>query len=195
MTFLTCSACGQRHFGREAARRRRRCALCGGPLRREPRPLSPLAASGGEAGGRQDSGRQARAARGGPPLPAEPPPLMRAASGSYGGGSGTYASLIDFAAADARRLTSRERDLGLVWRDGERLFRAALVEDTRELYVVQLGPAERGGGHVELLGTLAPDGDLDGMLEGWRDAARRRDSLRWLRAQLDAAAAFSWTRA
>jgi hypothetical protein len=180
MTFLTCSACGQRHFGREAARRRRRCALCGGPLRREPRPPLPPAAD---------------TARGGPPLPAEPPPLMCAASGSYAGGPGTYASLIDFAAADARRLTSRERDLGLVWRDGERLFRAALVEDTRELYVVELGPAERGGGHVELLGTLAPDADVDGMLDGWRDAARRRDSLRWLRAQLDAAGAFSWTRA
>jgi hypothetical protein len=179
MTFLTCSACGQRHFGREAARRRRRCALCGGPLRREPRPLSPVAAD---------------AARGGPPLPAEPPPLMRAANGSYAGGPDTYPSLIDFAAADVRRLTSRERDLGLVWRDGERLFRAALVEDTRELYVVQLGPAEHGGGHAEVLGTVAPGADLDGMLAGWRDAAGRRDSLRWLRSQLEAATAFSWTR-
>jgi hypothetical protein len=180
MTFLTCSACGQRYFGREAARRRRRCALCGGPLRREPRPLSSVAAE---------------AARGGPPLPAEPPPLVRAASGSYAGRSGTYASLIDFAAADARRLTSRERDLGLVWRDGERLFRAAVVEDTRELYVVQLGPAGQGGGHVEVLGTVASGADLDGMLDGWREAARRPDSLRWLRAQLDAAAEFSWSRA
>jgi hypothetical protein len=180
MTFLTCSACGQRYFGREAARRRRRCALCGGPLRREPRPLSPVAAD---------------AARGGPPLPAEPPPLMRAASGSYAVSPDTYASLIDFAATDARRLTSRERDLGLVWRDGERLFRAAVVEDTRELYVVQLGPAGQGGGHVEVLGTVAPGADLDGMLDGWREVARRRDSLRWLRAQLDAAAEFSWSRA
>jgi hypothetical protein len=179
MTFLTCSACGQRYFGREAARRRRRCALCGGPLRREPRPLSPVAAD---------------AARGGPPLPAEPPPLMRAASGSYHRGPDTYASLIDFAAADSRRLTSRERDLGLVWRDGERLFRAAVVEDTRELHVVQLGPAGQGGGHVEVLGTVARGADLDGLLDGWREAARRRDSLRWLRSQLDAATEFSWSR-
>ena len=177
MTFLTCSACGQRYFGREAARRRRRCALCGGPLRREPRPLSPAAAG---------------AARGGPPLPAEPPPLMRATSGSYAAGPDTYASLIDFATADVRRITSRERDLGLVWRDGERLFRAALVEDTRELYVVQLGAAGRGGGHVEVLGTVALGADVDGMLDGWRDVARRPDSLRWLRAQLAATAEFSW---
>ena len=174
MTFLTCSACGQRYFGREAARRRRRCALCGGPLRREPRPSSPLAA---------------QAARGGPPLPAEPPPLMRAARGSFP--EGGYASVIDFAGADARRLTSRERDLGLVWRDGERLFRAALVEDTRELYVVQLGLPADGGGHVQVLGTVAEEADVDEMLDGWREAARRPDSLRWLRARLDAARAFS----
>jgi hypothetical protein len=180
MTFLTCSACGQRHFGRETARRRRRCALCGGPLRRESQPLSLVAAD---------------AARGGPPLPVEPPPLMRAADGSFPGGPDSYASLIDFAAADVRRLTSRERDLGLVWRDGDLLFRAALVEDTGELYVVQLGPARHGGGHVQVLGAVAPGADLDGILDGWRDVARRRDSFRWLRAQLDAAAEFSWTRA
>jgi hypothetical protein len=120
---------------------------------------------------------------------------MRAASGSYRSGPDTYASLIDFAGADVRRLTSRERDLGLVWRDGERLFRAAVVEDTRELYVVQLGPAGLGGGHVEVLGTVAADADLDRMIDGWREAAQHRDSLRWLRAQLDAAAEFSWSRA
>jgi hypothetical protein len=179
MTFLTCSACGQRYFGRTAAQRRRRCALCGGPLRREPQPPSPAAPD---------------AARGGPPLPAEPPPLMRAASGTYAATPDTYASLIDFAAADARRLTSRERDLGLVWRDGERIFRAAVVEETREVYVVQLGPPGQGGGHVEVLGSVASGADLDGALDGWRDVSQRPDSLRWLRAQLDAAAEFSWSR-
>ena len=172
MTFLTCSACGQRYYGRDAARRRRRCVLCGGPLRREPR----------------------HAARGGPPLPAEPPPFTSAERGSYPDGPESYASLIDFAAADARRLTSRERDLGLVWRDGERLFRAAVVEETGELYVVQLGAAREGGGHVEVLGSVAPDADLDGMLDGWREMAGREDSLCWLRSQLDATAEFSWSR-
>jgi hypothetical protein len=38
-------------------------------------------------------------------------------------------------------------------------------------------------------------GDVDGMLDGWRDIEERPVSLRWLRAQLDAAAAFSWARA
>jgi hypothetical protein len=76
MTFLTCSACGQRYFGREAARGRRRCALCGAPLRREPQPSSPVAAD---------------EARGGPPLPAEPPPPMRAAHGSFPDGPDSYA--------------------------------------------------------------------------------------------------------
>jgi hypothetical protein len=41
---------------------------------------------------------------------------------------------------------------------------------------------------------VAPGADLDGALDGWRDVSRRPDSLRWLRAQLDAAAEFSWSR-
>jgi hypothetical protein len=116
---------------------------------------------------------------------------MRAARGSFPEGPDTYASLFDFAGADVRRLTSRERDLGLVWRDGERLFRAALVEDTRELYMVQPGLPAHGGGHVRVLGTVEEGADVDRMLDGWREAAPRPDSLRWLRAQLDAGSAFS----
>jgi hypothetical protein len=180
MTFLACSACGQRYFGRDAARRRRRCALCGGPLRREPRPSSPVAAE---------------SARGGPPLPAEPPPLMRATRGSFPDAPDAFASLIDFAAADVRRLASRERDLGFAWRDGDRLFRAALVEETRELHVVQLGPPEEGGGHVRLLGMVADGMDIERTLDGWREAAGRPDSLGWLRTRLRAAAGFRRSRA
>jgi hypothetical protein len=115
---------------------------------------------------------------------------MHAADGSFRDGPEAYASLIDFAAADARRLTSRERDLGLVWREGERLFRAALVEETGELYVVQLGAPEDGGGHVRLLGTVSDGTDIERILDGWHEAARRPDSLRWLRTRLRAAAGF-----
>jgi len=68
------------------------------------------------------------------------------------------------------------------------------VEETGELYVVQLGAAREGGGHVEVLGSVAPDADLDGMLDGWREMAGREDSLCWLRSQLDATAEFSWSR-
>jgi hypothetical protein len=118
---------------------------------------------------------------------------MRATDGSFPNAPNAYASLIDFAAADARRLTSRERDLGLVWRDGERLFRAAVVEETSELYVVQLGSPDGGGGHVRLLGTVADGTDIERIIDGWREAARRPDSLRWLRSRLHAAAGFRWS--
>ena len=50
-----------------------------------------------------------------------------------------YRSLADFYRADRRRLESRERDVGLWWReaaDGP-LHRAAWVSDTGELYLVR----------------------------------------------------------
>jgi hypothetical protein len=59
----------------------------------------------------------------------------------------TYPSLAAFYSADERRIASRERDVGLWWReavDGP-LHRAAWVSDTGELYLVRLGPAEEGG--------------------------------------------------
>jgi hypothetical protein len=37
----------------------------------------------------------------------------------------------------------------------------------------------------------AEGADVNRMLDGWREVAPRPDSLRWLRAQLDATSAFS----
>jgi hypothetical protein len=81
------------------------------------------------------------------------PDPPRAAPGSYAEGRDTYASLDDFLAADQRRLASRETDFGLHWRgdDGNTTYRAAWIEATGELYVVQSGSPLDGGGHVEVL--------------------------------------------
>lgn len=50
------------------------------------------------------------------------------------------------------RCPSPERDLGLRWRDAdERVYRAAWAAETRELILVQLGPEDSGGGHVDVL--------------------------------------------
>ena len=166
MTFLTCGECGQSYFGPAGVRRRRRCALCGGPLRRDA-PARPHR-----------------------PLPAEPPPILRAAPGSFPDDPRRYASLVDFALADLRRVHSRERDLGLTWRDADRMHRAAFVVDTRELYLVQLGPVERGGGHVELLGRLPAALDLVATFRGWAENCGLEDSLRWLRARAERALAW-----
>ncbi len=94
-----------------------------------------------------------------------------------------YGSLASFYDADPRRVRSRERDVGLWWReqvDGP-LHRAAWVSDTGELYLVKLGPAEHGGGQVEVL-AVDPDGErLERELEGWRERCGKPRSLSWLR--------------
>jgi hypothetical protein len=78
---------------------------------------------------------------------------------------------------------SRERDVGLWWREDARgpLHRAAWVSDTGELYLVRLGPVERGGGGVEILATVADGEQLERVLQGWRERCGEPRSLSWLR--------------
>lgn len=94
-----------------------------------------------------------------------------------------YRSLSNFYLADARRIASRERDVGLWWRVGSMgpMYRAAWVCDTGELYVVRLGPAQDGTGQVEVLGTATDRNELERALRGWRDVCAQPDSMTWLR--------------
>jgi hypothetical protein len=97
-----------------------------------------------------------------------------------------YRSLTNFYTADPRRVHSRERDVGLWWRedvDGP-LHRAAWVDDTGELYLVRLGPPEQGGGEVEVLANVEDGERLDRVLEGWRERCGEPRSLTWLRERL-----------
>jgi hypothetical protein len=96
-----------------------------------------------------------------------------------------YRTLQSFYAADDRRARSRERDVGLWWResaDGP-LHRAAWIRDTGELYLVRLGAPEQGGGSVEVLSTVAEEERLEHVLEGWRGRCGEPQSLAWLRAR------------
>jgi hypothetical protein len=97
----------------------------------------------------------------------------------------TYPSLARFYGADSRRIASRERDIGLWWREavGSPLHRAAWVSDTGELYLVRLGPAEQGGGVVEVLAECTDREQLESVLEGWREQCGEPRSLSWLRAR------------
>lgn len=121
-----------------------------------------------------------------PPESQQPqvPLLPTAAPGSYPDVPGAYASVVDFIGPDPSRLLSRERDFGLRWRDGRHAYRAAWIEATRELYIVQLGSPERGGGHVELLAVGVGLTDLERWLERWQDRIDEPDSLLWLRRQV-----------
>ncbi len=116
---------------------------------------------------------------------AQVPLLPTAAPGSYPDSPGTCASVVDFIGPDPSRLLSRERDFGLRWRDGRRVYRAAWIEATCELYVVQLGSPDQGGGHVELLAVGAGLTDVEQWLDGWEDRIDGPDSLLWLRRRVD----------
>jgi hypothetical protein len=100
-----------------------------------------------------------------------------------GARSKRYATLTAFYRADPRRVQSRERDIGLWWREDARgpLHRAAWVSDTGELYLVRLGPTEQGGGQVEVLATVVEQERLERVLEGWRERCGEPRSLAWLR--------------
>jgi len=94
-----------------------------------------------------------------------------------------YPSLAAFYNSHPARLTSRELDVGLWWReesDGP-LHRAAWVNDTGELYLVRLGPAALGGGRVEILATVADSEQLERLMVGWREHCGEPRSLSWLR--------------
>jgi hypothetical protein len=96
----------------------------------------------------------------------------------------SYPSLESFYRADPRRVSSREQDVGLWWReelDGP-LHRAAWIADTGELYLARLGPDPQDAG--ERVEVLAREGDRERvalLLDGWRDHCGEPGSLAWLR--------------
>ena len=95
----------------------------------------------------------------------------------------SYRTLAGFYNADERRISSREMDVGLWWREDARgpLHRAAWVSDTGELYLVRLGPGDEGGGRVEVLATVDDRERLESALSGWRERCGEPRSLGWLR--------------
>jgi hypothetical protein len=96
-----------------------------------------------------------------------------------------YPSLAAFYNAERRRLSSRELDVGLWWRDGSEgsVCRAAWVQETGELYTVRLGAPEDGGGRVEVLGVFPDRQRLERALAGWRGHCGEPSSLGWLRGR------------
>jgi hypothetical protein len=82
-----------------------------------------------------------------------------------------------FLSADRRRVASRETDFGLHWRgDGKTTYRAAWIEATGELYVVQSGSPLDGGGHVEVL-AVTERAAIENALDGHSGHA----SVAWMR--------------
>ena len=92
----------------------------------------------------------------------------------------TYPSLEAFDAGDHRRRASRERDLGLFWRGrGGATYRAAWVQETGELYVLEHGRPHCRGGYLRVVGRYGAR-ELEDAFAGWRDQCGRARSLDWL---------------
>ena len=171
MQKLACVRCGQRYYGASSVTSR--CEFCGGRIRTST-------ADGVHSGARRRTA----------PLPAVRPPLPVAADGSFEPTDRSYQSIISFIREDDRRMRSREYDIGLTWRDPKtgHTYRAAWVEQTGELFVVQNGTPDEGGGHVEVLVTGCDEERLNRMLPGWRELVGPMGSLDVLRQAVDAAA-------
>ena len=98
----------------------------------------------------------------------------------------TYLSLGAFYAAVRRRATSRERDVGLWWRARgplPRTYRAAYVEDSGELYVMQ-HEGMRGGGRVQVLRRFDSFAELHRLIAGWEGVCGESGSIDWLTSRL-----------
>jgi len=97
----------------------------------------------------------------------------------------TYISLAAFYASDPARRRSRERDIGLWWRSKRGpTYRAAWVQDTGELYLVQHGLTGHGGGSVHLLGEPLSLDEVERRLDGWKDVVGTPGSFEWLQARV-----------
>ena len=103
----------------------------------------------------------------------------------------TYLSLGALYAADRRRATSRERDVGLWWRargPHARTYRAAYVEATGEPYVMQ-HEALRRRRPAQLPPRLDSSPPLPRTLARWEDVCGEPGSIDWLMARLGRALA------
>jgi hypothetical protein len=102
--------------------------------------------------------------------------------GAFVAATTTFLSLGAFYAADKRRDISREHDLGLWWLGDDwhaPRFRAAWVEQTGELYLMQ-HEGTAGGGRVDVVVAGATLEEVERRLEGWRDVVGDWGSLGWL---------------
>lgn len=103
----------------------------------------------------------------------------------------SYADEHVFHAADPRRRTSDEVDLGATWRaaGSDDVWRMSWIRDTGELYVCQAGGYPGPCADVRVLAVLTNEHDLDDLLDGWREHRTSEDGLGWLRGRLSPVAA------
>ena len=101
----------------------------------------------------------------------------------------TWADELEFTAADPRRRTSPELDLGATWRaaGSNDAWRVSWLRDTGELYVCRADGWDGSCTDVAVLAVVPRESDLDALLDGWREQRVDPDGLGWLDARLQVA--------
>ena len=98
----------------------------------------------------------------------------------------SYADERAFHAADPRRRTSDEVDLGATWRaaGSEDAWRLAWLRETGELYLCRAGGYPGPSEHVRVLAQVQDENALDALLAGWRDYRTDENGLAWLKDRM-----------
>lgn len=101
----------------------------------------------------------------------------------------TFESVQAFLDADpARKALGPIADFGDKWWEGGTTwpkYRVAWVEETGELYAVNLGSVHHPeGGQVEVLGVIAGRDAVEAALDGWADLDGWESQLGWVRERI-----------
>ena len=96
--------------------------------------------------------------------------------------SPTWPDEPTFHAADPRRRTSAELDLGATWRraGSNDAWRLAWLGDTGELVLCRADDYDGTCTDVSVLVHLDRERDVDALLEGWQERRTDPDGLAWV---------------
>jgi len=111
---------------------------------------------------------------------------------------GRMVPIADFYEEDERRRTSTEKRLGLDWWDGDgSRFELSWIHDTGELYLLSEStsrvikipatyiPATTPAPLAMVIATIADEGEVDRILDGWREAMNAQAGIGWVLDRVD----------
>ena len=103
----------------------------------------------------------------------------------------TWPDEAAFHAADPRRRTSTELDLGATWRraGSNDAWRLAWLCDTAELVLCRADAYDGSCTDVSVLVHIGGEREVDALLEGWQERRTDPDGLAWLMGRTRAVAA------
>jgi hypothetical protein len=95
-------------------------------------------------------------------------------------------TLQEFYASDPQRAQSREVRYGTLWREFAPVpaYRLAWVQNTGELYAVELSEPDERKDPVEVLGVLWSGPQVEACLAGWSERCGEQRSLLWARDRI-----------